>query len=38
MERQINLSQLQAMKEAFDVRRFVLCVLARRNGKPLQTH
>ncbi len=34
MEREINLSQLQAMKEAFDVRRYVTCILARRHTKP----
>ena len=34
MEREINLSQLQAMKEAFDVRRCVLCIQARRNRRP----
>jgi len=37
MEREINLSQLQAMKEAFDVRRFVTCILARRHTKPPET-
>ena len=34
MEREINLSQLQAMKEAFDVRQFVLCIQARHNTRP----
>ncbi len=37
MEKEINLSQLQAMKEAFDVRRFVLCSLARCHTKPLKS-